>query len=668
MKRKIWLCTAAAALGISLSAVSLSSAELRQEPAVTAKHPMDALTADEVRSAKAILQKANKLDDAARFVSVSLDESPKSEVRAWKAGQPFARRAFSVVLKGGKLYEARVDLAANSLVSWDEIANRQAGLTVEEMMHAADLPKKDPRWQAALATRGITSYDKIECFPLAAGPVNDPAMAGRRLLNVPCVDATGATNNLWGKPIEGVLATVDMVAGTVLSVTDLGAVPAPSEAANQAYEDSGKYRPVPKPIEIAAPQGSNITVDGGSVRWDNWSFHLRMDPRLGAMLSLIRYDDHGVWRDIIYQLSPSEMYVPYMSPDETWSFRAYMDIGEYGFGALASQLHPGADCPATATYLDMTIADSKGDPLAQRGVVCIFERPTGAPLWRHEELANGTIEVRPNVELVVRTAPVVGNYDYIIDYVLDRAGGINVRLGAYGIDATKGVAATKLSDPSATQDTMYGSLISSRLIAVNHDHYMSFRLDMDVDGTENRFVEDRYKVEINPDKTRKSLWRARSEVVPVEGPIDIPLNAAQFRVESSTRTNKLGYPTSYQLMAEHTATSILSKEDAIQKRAAFTDYTLWASAYSPDEKYSSGTYPNQNPQVEGLPAWVTAKRSIKDRDLVVWYTIGFRHIPRTEDWPAMPALWHGFGLRPFNFFDRNPGLDVPPADVRASKQ
>ena len=70
-----------------------------------------------------------------------------------------------------------------------------------------------------------------------------------------------------------------------------------------------------------------------------------MDPRLGAILSLIRYDDHGAWRDIVYQLSPSEMYVPYMNPDQTWSFRAYMDIGEYGFGALASQLHPGADCP-----------------------------------------------------------------------------------------------------------------------------------------------------------------------------------------------------------------------------------------------------------------------------------------------------------------------------------
>lgn len=646
-----------------------SRAEIRMDAPTVATHPMDALTADEIRDAIQILRKSGNFDDATRVVSLSLEESPKADVRAWKPGQPFARHAFGVFLKAGKLFEARIDLTSRSVASWNEVADRQASITFEELIGASELPKKDPRWQAAMAKRGFTNYDKIVCLPLAFGPTNDPALAGRRLINVPCVDTAGATNNLWGKPIEGMIATVDLGAKVVLSVTDLGVVPAPTETPSHDYKDSGKYRPVPKPVEIVAPQGSNFKVSGGQVEWDNWSFHVRMDPRVGTVISLVRFDDHGTKRDVLYQLSASEMYVPYMSPDRTWSFRAYMDIGEYGFGSLASQLRPGQDCPASATYLDMVIANNNGEPVGQRGVVCIFERATGNPLWRHDELFNETYEARPNVELIVRMAPVVGNYDYITDYVFDRAGGINVRLGAYGIDAVKGVAATKLSDPSAAQDTAYGSLVASRLLAINHDHYMSFRLDMDVDGTENRLVEDRFTVERIPEPSpRKSLWRTKGEIVATEGPIAIPLNAAQFRVESTTRANKLGYPTSYQLMPEHTATSILSKEDPIQKRAAFTDYTLWASAYAANEKYSSGAYPNQNSQVEGLPAWVAAKRPIRDRDLVLWYTIGFRHVPRAEDWPAMPAVWHGFGLRPFNFFDRNPALDVPPAQEKASTQ
>ena len=82
----------------------------------------------------------------------------------------------------------------------------------------------------------------------------------------------------------------------------------------------------------------------------------------------------------------------------------------------------------------------------------------------------------------------LGNYDYLIDYVFDRAGNIDVRLGAYGIDATKGVASSTLADPTAAADTAHGTLVAKRLLAVNHDHYMAFRIDMDVDGTENRLV------------------------------------------------------------------------------------------------------------------------------------------------------------------------------------
>jgi primary-amine oxidase len=31
----------------------------------------------------------------------------------------------------------------------------------------------------------------------------------------------------------------------------------------------------------------------------------------------------------------------------------------------------------------------------------------------------------------------------------------------------------------------------------------------------------------------------------------------------------------------------------------------------------------------------------------------------TEDWPVMPVVWHSFELRPLDFFDRNPPIDLP---------
>jgi primary-amine oxidase len=47
--------------------------------------------------------------------------------------------------------------------------------------------------------------------------------------------------------------------------------------------------------------------------------------------------------------------------------------------------------------------------------------------------------------------------------------------------------------------------------------------------------------------------------------------------------------------------------------------------------------------------------------VVVWYTFGAHHVVRPEDWPVMPVATIGFSLKPVGFFDRNPGLDVPPS-------
>jgi len=80
--------------------------------------------------------------------------------------------------------------------------------------------------------------------------------------------------------------------------------------------------------------------------------------------------------------------------------------------------------------------------------------------------------------------------------------------------------------------------------------------------------------------------------------------------------------------------------------------------YKPDELYAAGVYPSASKGNDGLAIWTKANRPIEKTDLVAWYTFGFHHVPRAQDWPVM---WHDFVIRPFDFFPRNPTLDLPEA-------
>jgi len=45
--------------------------------------------------------------------------------------------------------------------------------------------------------------------------------------------------------------------------------------------------------------------------------------------------------------------------------------------------------------------------------------------------------------------------------------------------------------------------------------------------------------------------------------------------------------------------------------------------------------------------------------VVVWYSTGFTHVPRPEDYPVMPTESIGFKISPSGFFANNPALDAP---------
>jgi hypothetical protein len=110
----------------------------------------------------------------------------------------------------------------------------------------------------------------------------------------------------------------------------------------------------------------------------------------------------------------SELYVPYMDPSNGWNNRVFIDAGEfYSRIGLLKPLRHGLDCPATAAYFDGLSAGEHGAPKISSQVVCLFERTGSDPAWRHFE--DNNVYGRPARELVLRSAAVVGNYDYIMD-------------------------------------------------------------------------------------------------------------------------------------------------------------------------------------------------------------------------------------------------------------
>jgi primary-amine oxidase len=124
-------------------------------------------------------------------------------------------------------------------------------------------------------------------------------------------------------------------------------------------------------------------------------------------------------------------------------------------------------------------------------------------------------------------------------------------------------------------------------------------------------------------------------------------------------TDGLPSPDVYEITGGNQAVTLLSEDDFIRRRAGFTEHTLWVAPHEPDELFAAGDYPTAHTAGQGLPSWTKQDRPIVNTDLVVWYTVGFHHIPRPEDWPIMPVAWHSFELKPVGFFERNPALDLP---------
>lgn len=111
----------------------------------------------------------------------------------------------------------------------------------------------------------------------------------------------------------------------------------------------------------------------------------------------------------------------------------------------------------------------------------------------------------------------VGNYDYIVDYEFKPSGSIKIGVGLTGVLEVKPVKYVNTSE--IKEDDIHGTIVADNTIGVNHDHFVTYRLDLDIDGTDNSFVRSELVTKRTPKSVntpRKSYWTTKRKTAKIE--------------------------------------------------------------------------------------------------------------------------------------------------------
>ena len=114
------------------------------------------------------------------------------------------------------------------MLSWKQVQDVQTGLlpTVEwDLLQT--IVRGNQEWQAAVRKRGIDNFREVICVPNTVGYFGIAEEEGHRLVKAVCYSTSGS-NNYWGRPIEGLIAVVDLNARQLVKLIDTGVVPVPT--------------------------------------------------------------------------------------------------------------------------------------------------------------------------------------------------------------------------------------------------------------------------------------------------------------------------------------------------------------------------------------------------------------------------------------------------------
>jgi primary-amine oxidase len=598
-------------------------------------HPLDPLSAEEIRQAAAIVRRDRGVGDGWRFASIELKESAKAELPALESGRLDRREALVVCWDraDGQAYRGTVSLTADAVTAWDHLPGQQPNMTVDEWHECDEMLRAHPAVIEALGRRGITDMSRVLADMWAYGAALVPERyAGRRIGWCDLWYRGSERGNPYAHHVTGLHPVVDLNTMELLEIEDGYAGGADPEVMGEYLPDllPMRLREV-APLEISQPDGVGFTLDGTLLSWQNWQLRLGFNHRESLVLHQVAFQDGMRLRSVAHRLSFAEMVVPYRDASPDHYRRTAFDIGEWGLGFMTTSLTLGCDCLGEITYLDAVVHDSRGEPLTIANAICIHEEDSGV-LWKHVDERAGA-EVRRARRLVISFHATVANYEYLVYWRFYQDGNIECEVRATGIMVTSHTAAPG-SRPAN------GTLVDQGIYAPFHQHFIVARLDLDVDGPDNTVYasESRPARPSGDDPYALGLTVASTPLrTETEGKQDYDwATQRSWKVVNDNVKNGLGTAVGYKLVPSAALPPLLDPASPAFQRAHAIGHTLWVTPYREDERWPCGDFPVQAARDTGLPVWTEADRPIENTDVVLWYVFGIHHITRPEDSMALP--------------------------------
>jgi primary-amine oxidase len=668
-------------LRATLAAAAL--AVLAAAPAIAAPaHPLDPLDADELATIGAVLKRSARFSADTNFAWIALQEPDKQTVQAFRPGATFSRRATldAIDYAQRKAFAVVVDVKAGEIVSVTDLAGLQPGLTDRDTDIAKDVLDADPRIKAALVARGLEVRRKVsESVGVQYAPIgHDPDLArqGGRLMRAFFASDQDAVNE-FSPFLDGLSAVVDLYAKQVVRLQDEPGAPR-SAVPHDIFDRKVRGGSAAVPRESRGRDGRRtFSVERNVIRWRNWQLRYAFNLREGLVLYQVGYEEAGRRRSILYRASVSEIVTAYGDATDFWSWLELFDEGVFGLGASAVAVEAGREVPANALTLDTVLPDAAQARLSARSPrrIYVYEREAGnLAYYRQGDL---TFHARAR-ELVIGSLASFGNYVYGINWVFREDGSFRFEAELAGEVLTKfvrqqtcAICATIATGPGGDGENRpvtpeagerYGTLVHPGLVAANHQHWFSLRLDFDIDGAANAVRENNLAHAPHGAGEAESRGFTASHTVLARADAAVrDMNeetARSWTIYNPAAVDRAGRPTGYTIAPMENAMTIFPPSRR-QGPAGFTAHHLWVTPYRPDQVYAAGPYPNQAPQdyADVLSRYADAS-PVYDRDIVVWYSLGMTHFPRPEDYPVMSSARLGVTFQPDGFFARNPAVGL----------